>query len=128
MNSKKFLAILGVAGVVVRVAAASSSLAYANTSPDQLEQILQSNPTSSDASAAFDILADRGKGGDKSGGNGSDHGKSGDDHGKSGDDHGKAGDDHGKDGDDHGKAGDDHGKGHDADHGKDGDDHGHYEG
>ena len=121
MNSKKFLAILGVAGVVVRVAAATSSLAYANASPDQLEQILRSNPTSSDASAAFDILADRGKGGDKSGNKGSDHGKSGDDHGKAGDGHGKAGDDHGKGHDgDHGVDGDDHGE--------DGDDHGHYEG
>ena len=80
MNSKKFLTILGVAGVVVRVVAGSSSLANASASPDQLEKILQNSPTSTDASAAFDMLADRGggkgggKGGEHGGGNGGDKG------------------------------------------------------
>ena len=101
MNSKKFLSILGIAGVVVRVVASTSALASSHASPDQLEQIIQSNPTSSEASMAFDILADS-------------RGHDGDDHGKGGDDHGNGHDgEHGNDG---------------LDHGNDGEDHGHYEG
>jgi hypothetical protein len=101
MNSKKFLSILGIAGVAVRVVTGTAALANTNPTPDQLEQIIQSNPTSSEASMAFDILADN-------------RGKAGGDHGKAGDDHGNGHDgEHGKDG---------------LDHGKDGDDHGHYEG
>jgi len=101
MNSKKFLSILGVAGVVARVVAGTSAMAFSQATPDQLERILQNNPTSSDASIAFDILADN-------------RGQAGDGHGKAGDDHGNGHDgEHGKDG---------------LDHGKDGQDHGHYEG
>ena len=66
MNSKKLLTLLGAAGVVVHAAAITTAPTHASATPAQLERMLQADPTGSDASAAFDILASRFKGpGDK---------------------------------------------------------------
>ena len=58
MNTKKLLSILGIAGVVHATGITASTVS-ASASPAQLEQILQDDPTGSEASAAFDILASR---------------------------------------------------------------------
>jgi hypothetical protein len=57
MNSKKLLSILGATGVVVH--AGMTALPAAAASHVELEQVLQSAPTSSAASDAFDQLASR---------------------------------------------------------------------
>lgn len=59
MDTKKLLSILGMAGVAVHAATLTASPVNASASPAQLEEILQANPLSDDASSAFDILAAR---------------------------------------------------------------------
>jgi hypothetical protein len=59
MKSKKLLSLLGAAGVVVHAATLTHVPAHASASNAQLESILQQDPTSDDATAAFDTLASR---------------------------------------------------------------------
>ncbi len=66
MDSKKLLALLGAAGVAAHVGFAATAPAQSAASNDQLESILQHDPTSPDAGDAFYQLASRFKGpGDK---------------------------------------------------------------
>ena len=66
MKSKKLLALLGAAGVVVQTTGYTAAPTYASSTPAQLERMLQEDPMGLDAPAAFDILASRFKGpGDK---------------------------------------------------------------
>lgn len=117
MDSKKLLSLLGAAGVVVHVAGNTVPFAQASSSPAALEQILQRDPFSDDASAAFDILADRANGKGNSSNNGN-HGEG--NNGNHGDgnngNHGDGNNGH------HGEG--NHGNG----NGNDGDDPGHYDG
>lgn len=128
MNSKKLLSILGMAGVVAHTAGMVAGAAHANTSPSQLEQILQNDPTSDDASAAFDILAERASknGNGHGGGRGNGHGGNGhgNGHGSGHGGNGQGGNGHNSHGHGHGH---DNGHGHHGGHGN-GHGHGHYDG
>ena len=59
MKSKKLLSILGAAGVALHAVTLTQVPAHAAASNAELEGILQMDPTSADATSAFDTLASR---------------------------------------------------------------------